>query len=305
MVAPKENGFPIKSGMTKRREPRWVVPFLRALERTGEVRGAAGDAGIDHTTAYGRRRAHAEFGAAWDAAIVAHSERVKAEEQAEIGALRNGPPPSALRGATSPAKAGEDVVAAGGKVRRAGHDRWSRRKEAVFFDELAATANVQMAADAAGVSTSAVFARRLKQPLFRAKWEAVVRNAKASIDLYLVEETKKSFEPGTLETGNVAPRVTIDQAIKISQLNALKTKREEADPFVDDSAPLNEDVEEIKERIIGKLRRLREHDRRGQLEAGWSFDESYDLMIPPGYVRGPDYVPKPPEEPIDFDSRYR
>jgi len=57
-----------RRGMTSR-EPRWVVAFLRALERTGEVRAAAWDAGIDFSTAYARRRVHREFAAAWAAAL--------------------------------------------------------------------------------------------------------------------------------------------------------------------------------------------------------------------------------------------
>ena len=74
-----------RSGMT-RREPRWVLSFLRALERTGEVRAAAKDAGIDHSTAYARRKAHAEFAGQWEAAL----ERFRAE--------RDGPPPLQMQG---------------------------------------------------------------------------------------------------------------------------------------------------------------------------------------------------------------
>src|SRR5207248_6679308 len=87
-----------------RRAPRWVTPFLRALERTGEVRTAAEDAGVDHTTAYARRRAHPDFAIAWAAALAAHAaakERVKQENAARpwapstIASAGNGPPPSA------------------------------------------------------------------------------------------------------------------------------------------------------------------------------------------------------------------
>lgn len=59
-----------------------MVPFLRALKRTGEARTAAKDAGIDHTTAYARRRTHAEFAVAWKAALTAH-EDAKARAEAE------------------------------------------------------------------------------------------------------------------------------------------------------------------------------------------------------------------------------
>jgi len=69
----EEDGSRIKSEMTKR-TPRWVVPFLRALERTGEVRTAAIDAGIDHSTAYARRRAHPDFASNWEWVVKAHEE---------------------------------------------------------------------------------------------------------------------------------------------------------------------------------------------------------------------------------------
>jgi hypothetical protein len=59
-----------KPGMTRaRKPPRWAIPFLRALERTGKARAAAEDAGVDHSTAYVRRKTHAEFAAAWEEAL--------------------------------------------------------------------------------------------------------------------------------------------------------------------------------------------------------------------------------------------
>src|SRR4051812_8295089 len=81
------------SRMTRRRKaPRWVVPFLRALERTGEARAAAADAGIGWSTAYARRRAHPDFAAGWAGALRAHAERVEGEEVEELEAVRaNGP----------------------------------------------------------------------------------------------------------------------------------------------------------------------------------------------------------------------
>src|SRR4051794_21378387 len=102
-----------------RKTPRWVAPFLRALERTGQARSAADDAGIDHTTAYARRTAHEEFAAAWAAALAAHSAaeaRAEAEEAAAVragGALQWAPStiPSAVNG--PPPRSGEELTAAG------------------------------------------------------------------------------------------------------------------------------------------------------------------------------------------------
>jgi hypothetical protein len=287
--ADERGGSRIKSGMTKeRKQPRWVIPFLRALERTGEVRAAAEDAGVDHSTAYARRRTHAEFAERWDAALRAHEARKAREEAGAIEALNKAPPSPAFAGATSAANAGEDDVVSGGKVRRAGTGRWSKAKEAIFFEELAATANATLAAKAAGVSANAVFARRLKHPLFRAKWEAVLKTARASIQMHLVEEAKRTFDPEALETGEVAPRVTIDQAIKISQLHASKTKAEEAlpDPFAEEAAAMSpEDVQALREKIIRKLRRMRERDMPDMIAEGWSYDEERDHMVPPGWTR--------------------
>jgi hypothetical protein len=179
-------------------------------------------------------------------------------------------------------------------VKRVGRERWGKRKEAIFFDELAATANVQRAAKAAGVSSTAVHARRLRHPLFRAKWEAVVRTAKASIDLHLVEEANKTFDPETLDTADVAPRVTIDQAIRISQLGGSKKEEPATDPFDDPNYSYEDDIAEIRERLVGKLQALRRRDRPGLLAQGWSYDESWDREIPPGWIKGPDWRPRQP-----------
>jgi hypothetical protein len=291
----------------KRKRPRWVAAFLQALERTGEAREAATNAGIDHTTAYARRKAHPEFASAWAEALRAHGARVKREEEEAIEALKRAPSTIASPHNVPPPRTGEELVVSPGKVRRAGSGRWSKEKEAIFFDELAATSNMRMAADAAGVSTNTILARRLKSKLFAAKFEAVVQSAKTVIDLYLVEETKKTFDPEQIDTGDVKPRVTIDQAIKISQINAKKARGDDlaADPFADEEAPADEDGRNaLIEGIFGKLRRIREADRCEQLALGWSYDESFDVMIPPGWIQGPDYKPNPPELPINHYSKY-
>src|SRR5438045_9182442 len=75
----------------EKKAPRWVIAFLRALERTGKVRASAEDAGIDHTTAYLRQRTHADFAAAWKEALEKHRaerERVEGEEIAAFDKLR-------------------------------------------------------------------------------------------------------------------------------------------------------------------------------------------------------------------------
>ena len=145
----------------KEPKARWTIAFLRALVRTGEVRAAAEDAGIDHTTAYARRKTHPEFDGLWRGALVAHEMWEKVKEEEAIAALQRCPSTIASLGPSSsrhapgmpassapPPSAGippaladrrslearsartrEELVGAGSQVKRAGHDRWSQAKE--------------------------------------------------------------------------------------------------------------------------------------------------------------------------------
>jgi len=223
---------------------------------------------------------------------------VKAEEEAEIAAIKKAPPPASLVPLPTGCAGREEFTVSGGKVRRVSGERWGKRKEKIFFDALAAFPNLRMAADAAGVSTNAIRARRLKNRVFSAKIDAVVKSAKAGIDLYLIEQAKKTFDPDELDMSDDGPRVTIDQAIKISQLLESRGRASPGNPFHDEEAGAEEDDALTKELAV-RLRRFGERMRRERLADGWTYDESYDLTIPPGYVKGPDYRPKPPEEPGD------
>jgi hypothetical protein len=223
---------------------------------------------------------YGEFAAAWAEALGRHQERRAAEEAGEIAAVKKAPPPPF--GSPSAEKAGEDAIG-NGQVRRAGHGRWSTRKEKLFFDELAATNNIKRSAKAAGVSYNAVLARRLKHPLFRAKWEAVAQSAKASIGMHLLEASKATFDPDTLDLPDTMPKVTVAEAIRISE--SKTAKQEPADPFDDGQYSYENDIADIRERLVQKLQAMRRRDRPELLAQGWSYDEEYDSDIPPGWVR--------------------
>jgi len=286
------------SGMANGKEPRWVHPFLRALERTGDVRASAEDAGIDHSTAYARRRAHAAFAADWERALSAHAAGVERERAEELEALARGlrSPGSPLANPASPAGGRGELVGSGSQMKRAGHDRWGPRKEKAFFDELAATANVKHAAKAAGVSPNAVYARRIRDAHFRAKWAAVLESGKASIEMHLVEAANRTFDPEDLDTGEVMPKVSVAEAIKISQQAQAARGRGVAmpDPYEEDGPSYEDEIADIRERLVKKLQALRRRDRPDQIARGWSYDESWDVDIPPGWVKGPDWRPMQP-----------
>jgi len=284
--------------MTKvRKAPRWCGAFLRALERSGDARRSALDAGIDHSTAYARRRAHPDFAAAWAEALV----RFVANEGEEARLEQEAPPPHFMR-SPSPANAGEELVlqpgADGVRAARSGAGRWTPAAEKRFFRALADQANVRRAAAIAGFSTNAIYARRARRPEFRRLWEAAVETGKARLQMLLMNVAERAFDPELLDVSEEAPQVSVAEALNI--LKAREGKEKElggsgrgwiGDPAWDEQ----EDYQDACERITARLELLKERDWEEQAEAGWVHCAEHDMMIPPGWVRDPDYVAPPPE----------
>jgi hypothetical protein len=199
---------------------------LRSLERTGEVRLAAKDAGIHYSTAYGRRQAHGEFAEAWARALAAHSEAKKLAEREEVrrfskalDASWDSPAPLA---SSAGGRGGEEVEfsASGGQMKRVNRARWNKAAEARFFATLAATANVEAAAEAAGFSTTAIYARRLRHLAFREQWAAAVDSARARLELHVLETANEAFEKGAANVGSARMQVGIADALHILKLGA-------------------------------------------------------------------------------------
>ena len=160
-------------------------------------------------------------------------------------------------------------------------------REKAFFDELAATANVKRAAAAAGVSANAVYARRMKHPHFKAKWAAVLETGRASIEMHLVEAANRTFDPDEIDIAETEPKVSVAEAIRIVQLHGTAKQQEELpDPFAEQAAAMTEDeVAELREKLVRKLRRMRDRDMPDMIAEGWWFDEEFDQMVPPGWMR--------------------
>ena len=281
-----------------RKPPRWTEPFLRALIRTGEVREAAKWAGVDFTTAYARRKKYADFAEQWDAALEARKRAVAEAEAAELRSLdrlgTNGmlgvDPSTSCAGSPPRDKLGEEF-----KVRRVNSARWSEAKERRFFDELVASANVRRAAEAAGVSSQAVYARRAKSAVFRRRWEQALANGRAAIEMGLVAEAKRSLDPDAMDLPAPEPRVSVSEAIKITQMNqgggsaGGRGRGGQASFDEDDGEAHEQEMEGLRARLQTKLERLRERMIR---EEGFTVDEETDWVVPPGWIRDPDYVAK-------------
>lgn len=297
------------SDSSYRKPPRWTDPFLLALVRTGEVREAAKWAGVDFTTAYARRKKYADFAAAWDDALALRKTMVA---EAEADALRGldalgAPPlpnssPAEGRGAfhdmlspgSAPLSPTSPASGRGAQVKRVNSARWSEARERRFFDELVASANVRRAAEAAGVSSQAVYARRAKSAVFRRRWDQALANGRAGIEMGLVAEAKRSLDPDEMDLPAPDPRVTVSEAIKITQMSqsggTARGRSGGPAAFEDDEAQAHEQaMEELRARLQRKIEGLR---ARMVSDDGWFEDEATGHLVPPGYIRDPDYVPK-------------
>jgi hypothetical protein len=234
---------PLSAGERGRRIPRWVGPFLRALGRTGMVRVAAEDAGVDHTTAYARRRTHGEFAAAWVEAKKAH-EAAKArsdEDPSTIASSGNGSPPHAPRR--------EELIQSGNRLQRVSSERWGKRKEEAFLAELAVTGTFQIACKAVGISCEAVRKRRRKDPRFEVACKAAIAECARRAPEFLAGAMVATFDPEAVldaQPGGL-PRVSIDQAIKIAQMKLPPGAEAEI------ALP---PIEEVRERLEKAMRAL-------------------------------------------------
>jgi molybdenum-dependent DNA-binding transcriptional regulator ModE len=264
----------------KRTEPAWVVAFLNALERTGTARQAAADVGVDWSTAYARRRVHEEFAARWAEALRRHEERAKAEEASELAGFT--PPPT-----PSPDRLGEDLVVANGQVKRASTERWGKRRRNAYLAELAATGNHRLAAKAAGLSYEAVLRRRKMNPSLEQACQAAIAACQARAPEFLATAMVATFDPESMPYDgiNPLPKMSIGEAIKISQMSA-RAHGPAPNPFEEQAASMNpEEVDALRQRLLRKLSRLEARRKAEQLSEGWLLDEEHDLLVPPGWVR--------------------
>lgn len=130
-----------------RPEPEWVARFLAALREGRSVRAAVEAARVANGTVYHRRAQHPAFKEAWDAC------------QPVDG--RSDPQP-----AREPRRTSSKI------------DR--------FLDALAATYNVTAAAEAASLSTSAIYRQRREDPAFARRWYAALAEGYDNLEMELL-----------------------------------------------------------------------------------------------------------------------
>jgi hypothetical protein len=158
--------------------------FLERFALSGNVRMSAREAGVEYGTIQHRRKVHAGFAQEWAATAAAVQARLHL-----AGGKRGpeaSPPPRSAR-SRSPGNPGKDYRTRGGEpvvvrsrngrlqVRLAHPGKLTHAAEQAFLYALSATANIRLAAAAAGASPAAFYRRRKLNPAFAREFRLALK----------------------------------------------------------------------------------------------------------------------------------
>jgi molybdopterin-guanine dinucleotide biosynthesis protein len=161
--------------------------------------------------------------------------------------------------------AGELVLVGGKRAqkRKASSRDWSKAKEHEFLSVLADTCNVTRAAAEAKVSVSAAYRRRKTDAAFRSAWLDAIAAAYQRLELVLLERVFVGTEKIVRRKDGSEERM-IEYPNQLA-LTLLKMHRDTAVEAVADAPP--DDVEEIRDRLLEKLERLRKREAESDASA--------------------------------------
>jgi hypothetical protein len=131
-----------------------------------------------------------------------------------------------------------------------------------FFVTLADTCNVVRSAKAAGFSANWAYRKRKTDAGFRNAWAGAVREGYAKLELVLLERAIKGT-PKLVKTARGTDRVMRDYSNTLA-IAMMKRHGELADSA--SYEPAQQELTEIRERILNRLERLRERDGGAPIE---------------------------------------
>ena len=153
------------------------------------------------------------------------------------------------------------------KQRRSSPQSISKAQIETFFVTLTETCNVVYAAKAAGFSRDWAYRKRKRDAVFRRGWADAVREGYAKLELVLLERAIKGT-PKLVKTASGSDRVMREYSTALA-IALLRRHAETADSASYD--PEQEELAEIRERILERLDRIRERDKEpgpGPAESG-------------------------------------
>jgi hypothetical protein len=254
--------------------------FLEALRRTGNSSLAARETGLDRSTMRGRKRRSAVFAVQWEAAVAAAH-----------AALRLGggarPPEGPTEGPAPLRTSGGEIVVGrtrGGRlqIRRSAPGRMTAEGENFFCRALAATANVRLAAAAAGFTHSAFYQKKGKRRGFDREWKISLEIGYDRLYWALDESFTAGLSPiPERDYGDdPLPPMTFDQAIQ--QVCFHRNTAELQGRLRDRRRSTREPpIEAVRDEVLarlGALRRAKNYEETGS----WRFaHEQRPAPLPP------------------------
>jgi len=154
----------------------------------------------------------------------------------------------------------------GGKkpqLRQASHRNWTKAKEREFLSALADTCNVIRACQQAGISPAHAYRKRKSDAAFRAGWREAIGAAYQRLELVLLDRAFNGTEKVVKRRDGSEERM-LDYSNQLG-LTLLKMHRDSAAEVNMELPP--EDVDEIRERVLKKLKRLKLRHQEDQAES--------------------------------------
>lgn len=142
------------------------------------------------------------------------------------------------------------------KLRARGKNDISSEQIETFLATLADTCNVLRSAKAAGFSANWAYRKRKTDAAFRNGWAAAVREGYAKLELVLLERAIKGT-PKLVRTARGTDRVMREYSTALA-VALLKRHSEMADSAAEE--PDADELDEVRERILEKLQRLKDRD---------------------------------------------
>ncbi len=139
---------------------------------------------------------------------------------------------------------------------------WSQAKAAEFLGVLAATCNVSEACRRSGVPMTVAYRRRKMDAAFRAAWIEAIELAYYRLELMLLDRAFNGIEKVVKRRDGSEERM-IEYPTQLG-LQLLKMHRETA--IEADGDMPTEDADEIRERLVKKLQRMKKRDEEKESE---------------------------------------
>jgi ElaB/YqjD/DUF883 family membrane-anchored ribosome-binding protein len=154
------------------------------------------------------------------------------------------------------------VAAAKPQLKKRAKRDWSKAKAVRFLTVLGQTCNVSEACRRSRVPMTVVYRRRKMDAGFRAEWVETIADAYRRLELVLLERAFNGTERVITRRDGSEERMR--EYPNHIALKLLQMHRETA--MEADSDPSEEDIEEIRERLVRKLQRMKKRDE--ETEAG-------------------------------------